>query len=506
MDLLERRRGAQASTATTTSGKYAEVLELNKQTVANTRPEFLIEDGRMRIAENEANAKRKRISVFNTVKRSSTSTRASSSTTSGCLASAKGMTFTIQYAPRPEQEAATEERSQRHRKKAKTGVQSPANSIGGAKDLTNEDYDDISQRKTMGKTTTEDNLQAEKHYWQSFFLTKELSEEVLNNFIYGTSPLLQLPRAHATASKNHLSQRTTSSPRSSSQADRDCQSVLLERLGWASARDEDVTTGRKTSRTSFVESVVEDPLFKRQKRLNQLFRLSTSPTNRQKEMTPQQVLMWCNSLLKDFSLQIRAGKETYYLEFQNDLFALIKRKNDIGKIYFDRDNLLKQVALNQQDDLFIDDEPPQPEAPAEPQQEEEETPEPPVPEPEAPAEPQQEQETPPPQSTTPTQEYAEWKRETGLNVSLRDSSRAHAMGAEDGSLRHVVTRLVSLAVLVQYIAKRDLNHLPKTQTRIDRAIPNTTHYRPVVDRRHPQPQPLASVTELNISNRRHYIR
>ena len=49
--------------------KYAEVLELNRHTVANTRPEFLIEDGRMRVAENEANAKRKSISVFNTVER-----------------------------------------------------------------------------------------------------------------------------------------------------------------------------------------------------------------------------------------------------------------------------------------------------------------------------------------------------------------------------------------------------------------------------------------------------
>ena len=50
-----------------------------------------------------------------------------------------------------------------------------------------------------------------------------------------------------------------------------------------------------------------------------------------------------------------------------DLLTLTKRMNNIGKIYYDRDNLLKQVALNQQDDLFIDDEPPQPqeEVPAE---------------------------------------------------------------------------------------------------------------------------------------------
>ncbi|MFM7985900.1 MAG: hypothetical protein ACKPKO_41955, partial [Candidatus Fonsibacter sp.] len=73
--------------------------------------------------------------------------------------------------------------------------------------------------------------------------------------------------------------------------------------------------------------------------------------------------------------------------------ALIKRKSNIGKIYYDKDNLLKQVALNQQDDLFIDDEPPQPEevlaeppqpqaTPVEPPQEQEE-PTPPVPEPPA---------------------------------------------------------------------------------------------------------------------------
>ena len=76
--------------------KYAEVLELNKHAVANTRPEFLIEDGRMRVAENEANAKRKSISVFNTVERLNKHPsvfinylRVSALT--------KGMTFTIQY-------------------------------------------------------------------------------------------------------------------------------------------------------------------------------------------------------------------------------------------------------------------------------------------------------------------------------------------------------------------------------------------------------------------------
>ena len=123
---------------------------------------------------------------------------------------------------------------------------------------------------------------------------------------------------------------------------------------------------------------------------------------------------------------------------------------------------------------------PEPEAPAEPQPEED-TPEPPVPEPEAPAEPPQEQETQPPQSTTLAQEFAEWKQETGLNGRVvARVSRVHAMEAEYGSLRHVVARLVSLAVLVQYIAAQDLYHLPKTQTRIDRVIPNTPYYRSAV--------------------------
>ena len=40
----------------------------------------------------------------------------------------------------------------------------------------------------MGKTTTDENLQAEKRYWQKFFLTKELDEKALKNFLYGTNP------------------------------------------------------------------------------------------------------------------------------------------------------------------------------------------------------------------------------------------------------------------------------------------------------------------------------
>ena len=72
-------------------------------------------------------------------------------------------------------------------------------------------------------------------------------------------------------------------------------------------------------------------------------------------MTPQQVLMWCSSLLKQFSAQIRAAEKTYYIEIPNDLSELIKRKNAKGKHNFDHRNLLKQVVRQQAPvDPFLD--------------------------------------------------------------------------------------------------------------------------------------------------------
>ena len=114
--------------------KYAEVLELNKVTVANTRPEFLIEDGVMRVAENDANSKRKSISVFNTVERLNKHPSVFINYLR-VLASAKGKAFTIQYPPEepldPQEDQATTAAPQRK----KTKAESKASSILGAKDL-----------------------------------------------------------------------------------------------------------------------------------------------------------------------------------------------------------------------------------------------------------------------------------------------------------------------------------------------------------------------------------
>ena len=75
-------------------------------------------------------------------------------------------------------------------------------------------------------------------------------------------------------------------------------------------------------------------------------------------MTPQQILMWANSLLKPFSLQIRAGEKTYQLEIQNELMSLTTRKNKNGWIYRDGRNLLNQKVRKQiaeEEDLFFED-------------------------------------------------------------------------------------------------------------------------------------------------------
>ena len=169
--------------------KYAEVLELNKHTVTNTRPEFLIEDGVMRVAENDANTKRKNISVFNTVERLNKHPSVFINYLR-VLANAKGMKFIIQQPPTPtEEENATDDQPAATPQKKKTNIESRASSIANAKDLTQEEYDEISHRKKMGKTTTDENLQADKHCLQNFFLTNELDEAALKNFLYGTNLL-----------------------------------------------------------------------------------------------------------------------------------------------------------------------------------------------------------------------------------------------------------------------------------------------------------------------------
>ena len=62
------------------------------------------------------------------------------------------MAFTIQQQP---EEGAAPQRN-------KTKKECNFSNIVEAKDFSHEEYEDISKRKKMGKTTTDENLQAEK--------------------------------------------------------------------------------------------------------------------------------------------------------------------------------------------------------------------------------------------------------------------------------------------------------------------------------------------------------
>ena len=61
-------------------------------------------------------------------------------------------------------------------------------------------------------------------------------------------------------------------------------------------------------------------------------------------MTPQQILTWAISLLKPFSLQIKACPKVYRLELQNDLLNLIARKNAEGRLDKDSRGILNQMV------------------------------------------------------------------------------------------------------------------------------------------------------------------
>ncbi len=110
-------------------------------------------------------------------------------------------------------------------------------------------------------------------------------------------------------------------------------------------------------RDNFVEKVVRDPLFQKQRRLSEFFDLEKAHSIHA-EMTPQPVPAWANSLLMQFFLHIRGGEKVYRLELQNDLLSLIARKNTSGNIYKDSQNLLNQTVCKKgAEDLFEDDEP-----------------------------------------------------------------------------------------------------------------------------------------------------
>lgn len=320
--------------------RFPEVQELNRHTVDSTRAEFVVEDGELKVQENALNKHRKSISIYNTVERLNKHPSIFINYLR-VLAEGKGIKFQVQAVP--------EEKGAKQKKKGKKNAK--VEQILTAKDLTEEEYEELSLKKKTGKTTTQENLQVEKRFWQKRFSTKDLKEEILVNFLYGEDPFKNF--LALVDLENHFAEDNLRSDKFLEKVK--VVSKLLELLGWQNARDES-QLNKESVRENFAEKVVKDPLFKKQKRLNELFDLEKA-YNIHGNMTPQQILMWANSLLKSFSLQIKAGEKVYRLELQNDLLNLIARKNKEGRLYKDSKGLLNQMVPEKvAKDLFMDDE------------------------------------------------------------------------------------------------------------------------------------------------------
>jgi hypothetical protein len=128
--------------------------------------------------------RRKNISVFNTVERLNKNPSLFINYLR-VLAEGKGMGFTIdQETPRRKR---SERRARRGRRSARTNYK--LQSILQAKDLTASEYDELSTKKKMGKTTTEENFQVERCFWQRYLVQKELDPDLLLEFLYDNNPL-----------------------------------------------------------------------------------------------------------------------------------------------------------------------------------------------------------------------------------------------------------------------------------------------------------------------------
>ncbi|MFM7983219.1 MAG: hypothetical protein ACKPKO_28255, partial [Candidatus Fonsibacter sp.] len=88
----------------------------------------------------------------------------------------------------------------------------------------------------------------------------------MNNFLYSTSPLNNY--VGLIDARNHDAEDNLKSEKKLSNIE--IVRALLEKLGWDNARDEDAIRKEEVKRR-FTNNVVDDPLFKRQKRLNELF-------------------------------------------------------------------------------------------------------------------------------------------------------------------------------------------------------------------------------------------
>jgi hypothetical protein len=178
------------------------------------------------------------------------------------------------------------------------------------------------------------------------FLTSELKEEILQNFIYEQNPfrnfLSLVDLENYEAEDNITSDKQIEKAKA---VDR-----LLQLLGFASPWDE-MQIKKETGKIQVCGAGCKGPALSETTTFKRTLRFRKNLQHTRKHDP------WANSLLEQFSLQIKAGEKTYHLQIQSELVSLISCKNKNGRIYKDSRNLLnQQIRKKEAEDLFIDEE------------------------------------------------------------------------------------------------------------------------------------------------------
>jgi hypothetical protein len=151
--------------------RYDEVLELHRNNVEHTSPEFFADGDYLMLSDNDRNKRRKNISIYNRVEKLNKSSSIYINYLK-MLVQGKGMDFEIEEGD-----------------EGATAMSKPKNyrvaAVMEAQDITSDQFEDLTMKKKQGKTTTEENFQVDKHYWQRHLATKELDEGVLKEHMFG---------------------------------------------------------------------------------------------------------------------------------------------------------------------------------------------------------------------------------------------------------------------------------------------------------------------------------
>jgi hypothetical protein len=313
---------------------YKEVMELNKANVENTPIAWMMREGYLEI-DKGMHTRRKTVSIYNIVERLNKHPSLFINYFKK-LCISKGMDFQIQAKP-----------AEQKTKKTKT-KNYKIDAILQAKDLTNDEFDELSEKKKAGKTTTEQNYQVDKHYWKRHLATKTLDEDVLKAFVFNKHLL-----ANFLAMIDEQNHEVEDNLRSSKLLEQvQIVRLLVDGLGFSGVMDDNMLD-REAFMTNFQCNICDDALFKNKKRINELFDLSKG-CSISTAMNSKQVLNWSNAILKPFSLKLVAvERDGYRLEVQNDMLGVIRRKCKNGYKVKDQAKLLKL----QEEDPFTDDDP-----------------------------------------------------------------------------------------------------------------------------------------------------